>query len=69
MTGVVNVEILRRFHFLETVTAVVKRVTMCGTVPSGTRNGIHLMLTLRILIPMCIAQRELSQMLLFTIAL
>ena len=52
--GVVEVEILSRFQSLETVTAVVNRVTMCGTVPSGTRTGTHLILVLRILLPMCI---------------
>ena len=52
--GVVEVEILSRFQSLEAVTAVVKRVTVCGNVPSGTCTGTHPLLVLRILLPRCI---------------
>ena len=49
---------------MATVTAVVNQVTMCGTVPSGTCTETHLLLVLRILIPRCIARKELNLMLL-----
>ena len=65
----VEVEILSRFQSLATVTAVVKWVTMYGTVPSGTRNGTHLLLVLRILLPRCITRGEINLMLLCPIAL
>ena len=50
--GVVEVEILSRFQPLATVTAVVKRVTMCGTVPSETHTRRHLLLLMGIRLPM-----------------
>ena len=65
----VEVEILSRLHSPETLTAVVKWVTMYGTVPSGTRNGTHLLLVLRILLPRCITRGEINLMLLCPIAL
>ena len=54
-TGVVEVEILSRLQSPAAVTAVVKRVTICGTVLSGTHTGTHLHMVMRILIPRCIA--------------
>ena len=67
--GVVEVDILSRLQSPATVTTVVKQVTMCGNAPSGTRNGTHLLMVLRILPPMCIARREINRMLLCTIAM
>ena len=67
--GVVEVEIISRSQSPETVTAVAKRVTMCGIVPSGTRTGTHLLLILRIMLPKYIARREINRMLLCPIAM
>ena len=64
-----EVEILIRLHSPSTVTAVVKRVTMYGTVPNVTCTGTHLLLALRILLPRCITIRELNRMLLCPIYL
>ena len=50
--GVVEVEILSRFQPLATVTAVVKRVTMCGTVPSKTHTRRHFLLLMGIRLTM-----------------
>ena len=65
--GVSEVEILSRFQSLATVTAVVKRVNMCRIVPSGTRIGTHLLLVPSMLLPRCIARRDINRMLLCTI--
>ena len=64
---VVKVDLLRRLYSPETVTAVVKQVTMCGTVLSGTHTGNHILLVLMILLPRHITRRELHCMLLCTI--
>ena len=67
--GVVEVEILLRLQSPETVTAVVKLVTMCVTVLSGTRTGSQLLMVLSILLPRCIAIREINWMFLCPIAM
>ena len=67
--GVVEVEIVSRLQSPETVTAVIKLVTMCVTVLSGTRTGSQLLMVLSILLPRCIAIREINWMFLCPIAI
>ena len=68
-TWVVRVEVIRRLHSPGTLTDVVKRFIMCGTVPIGTHTGTKLLLVLRILIPRFVARREINRILLCHIAL
>ena len=69
LEGADEQEILSRLQSPETVTAVVNRFTVCRTVPSRKHTRTYLLLVLRIMIPSCIARKEINRVLLFPIAL